>query len=274
MINNNKLPKLKMAVGASLLKNRSILATASLGLLAPGVALAADLPARVAPLAPAPLMAPFNWTGFYVGAFGGLHGMERRNEMLVPGDICDPATFPEGRCETTRPWGGLLGATAGYNWQRGSFVYGIEADFGTAFNNGSSIAVINPAFPNAGGKSEVDMMGTLRARGGFLINDRTLFYLTAGYAALHQKTRFTFGYAGSKSDWVGGLVVGGGFEAAINNNWTVKGEALYIPETNRSRVLDATGPKFFSVKNKNHVIVKLGLNYRFGDGAAPVLARY
>lgn len=249
------------------------LGTAALAVTSP--ALAADLPSSAAPMAPAPAVLPaFTFAGFYAGVFGGVHGMERHEQLLVPGDVCAPATFPEGACRTVRHWGGLAGIAAGYNFQSGSFVYGLEADIAAAFGQASSFGVVNINFPNSVGNTKIDWMGTIRARAGFVVGQATLLYLTAGYAMIHQKSRFTLGYVGSTSGIKGGLVVGGGFETAINNNWSVKGEALFIPSTGSQRVLDATGPKHYTVRNKNHVIVKLGLNYRFGGPAGSVMARY
>ncbi len=252
------------------LRMRATIGTAAMALSAPVVA--ADLPSRAAPVAPAPAMLPaFTFAGFYVGAFGGIHGMERNEENNTVGDPCNGG---EGACRTIRHWGGLAGIAAGYNFQNGNFVYGLEADIAAAFGQGSSFGVVNPSSPNAIGNTSIDWMGTIRARAGFVVGQATLLYLTAGYAMMHQKTRFTLGYTGSTSGLKGGLVIGGGFESAINNNWSLKGEALFIPSTGSQRVVDLTGPKHYTVKNKNHIILKLGVNYRFGGPAGSVVARY
>jgi outer membrane immunogenic protein len=57
----------------------------------------------------APAVAPVdNWAGFYIGAMGG-YGKENTSDVgALSGD--------------------LAGGTAGYNWQTGSVVLGLEAD--------------------------------------------------------------------------------------------------------------------------------------------------
>lgn len=251
-------------------KIKATIGTAALALAAPAVA--ADLPSRAGPIAPMPAPLPaFTFAGFYLGAFGGLHGMEREEENNTIGDTCFGG---EGACRSIRHWGGLAGIAAGYNFQSGKFVYGLEADIALAFNQNSSFGVVNPSVPNSIGNTDIDWMATIRARAGLVVGQSSLIYLTAGYAMLHQKTRYSLGYTGSTSGFKGGLVVGAGFETAINNNWSLKGEALYIPSVGTQRVVDLTGPKHYTVKNKSHVILKLGVNYRFGGAAGPVVSRY
>ena len=95
---------------------------AAAGLLS-GSALASDLPVK-APLHQAPIAAPpYNWSGFYVGAnFGGAWTSGNLN---IPGNNL---------------YGGLTefigGVQAGYNFQAGHFLFGVEGDFdGAAFSH-------------------------------------------------------------------------------------------------------------------------------------------
>src|SRR3990170_2664876 len=86
-----------------------------------GAALAADLPMR----APAPLVAPaplFTWTGFYIGAQVG--AARQRNE-LAESSICVPTCVDRvvGRAD-----GFVGGVHAGFNWQAGVLVFGVEGD--------------------------------------------------------------------------------------------------------------------------------------------------
>ena len=83
-------------------------------------ALAADLP-RGMPPTKAPAFVPgFSWTGFYAGINGG-----------------------------------LVGATVGYNWQTGPFVFGLEGDIDWTHIRGS---FTNAACP-AGCRSEERRVG-------------------------------------------------------------------------------------------------------------------
>ncbi len=87
---------------------------ASGALVSPQCAGAADL--SVAPLykAPPPVTAPaYNWTGFYVGANGGGGWGHSWWQDVSTGVNLS---------------GGQVGGTAGYNWQAGRVVLGVEGD--------------------------------------------------------------------------------------------------------------------------------------------------
>src|SRR5438067_3600060 len=79
-----------------------------------GPAAAADLSTRYQqPLVKAPAYAPlYNWSGFYLGINGG-GGWGR-------------STWD--RADTFNLSGGMVGGTAGYNWQMGQVVLGLEGD--------------------------------------------------------------------------------------------------------------------------------------------------
>src|SRR5262245_26778925 len=89
-------------------------------LLTAGAASAADLRAPIykAP----PLVAAYNWTGFYAGVNAGL-GVGEHSTSL---DILVPGAFHER--VTGSPMGAIGGVQAGYNYQFGSWVLGVEAD--------------------------------------------------------------------------------------------------------------------------------------------------
>src|SRR3954465_4576145 len=84
-----------------------LLASACLFALA-APASAADLAARPYTKAPVAMASVYNWTGFYLGILGGGAGE-------------NSSTDPKMK-------GGFVGGTAGYNWQTGNVVFGIEAD--------------------------------------------------------------------------------------------------------------------------------------------------
>ena len=79
---------------------------------------AADMPAK-APRAPAVI--PYSWTGFYVGAnVGYTWGPWDLSASQI---IFDPSTTHDAKVN-----GALGGVQLGYNWQAGSWVYGLEGD--------------------------------------------------------------------------------------------------------------------------------------------------
>ncbi|MBV9564809.1 MAG: porin family protein [Bradyrhizobium sp.] len=174
---------------------------AALG-MAPAVA--ADLPARTYTKAPA--LAPiYNWTGFYVGGFGG----------YAQEDVSD---FPLK--------GGFGGGTLGYNWQQGQFVYGIEADAA-----GGDVSVSATAFvPFVGPltlSDKFNALGTVRGRVGFAV-DQWLFYGTGGFAWANEKLSGSLlGVTASDSQLRTGWTAGAGVEVMFAPHWSLKAEYLY-----------------------------------------------
>ncbi len=83
-------------------------------------AFAADLPSPSAP----PVLSPplvSDWSGLYAGSF-------------AVGALGSFATStPEGASARGAAWGATTGALAGYDWQSGVLVYGLEGDIGSNF---------------------------------------------------------------------------------------------------------------------------------------------
>jgi outer membrane immunogenic protein len=226
-----------------------LLASACLFALA-APASAADLAARPYTKAPvAPLASVYNWTGFYLGIVGG---------GAWEASSGDP-----------KMKGGFVGGTAGYNWQTGNVVFGVEADGAWADVSASVTgATVVPGFgvATATASSKTDAMGTVRGRIGWAVNN-VLFYGTGGYAWIDNKISLSaLGVTVSDSKWHSGWTVGAGVEAFFAPQWSVKGEYLY-------RSLG--GETYFSgalpTGTLNFHTVQVGVNYHFG---APVVAKY
>ena len=177
------------------------------------------------PRRPMPAYAPqaFSWMGFYIGVNGG-YG------------------FGSDGKDFGNPSGGLVGVTAGYNYQIGQLVLGVESDWDWADLTKSGLY-----------SSRVDDLFTARARAGYAI-DRALLYVTGGYAGAEDKISIA-GF-GSQSDWRNGGVIGGGLEYAFTNNISAKAEYLYEPLADKSF---GTGTK----SDLNLSLVRAGLNYKF-----------
>src|SRR5215467_15669023 len=78
-----------------------------------GAAGAADLAVKAPPMA-APVYLS-DWAGFYIGINGGGGWAETKFDFFTGNNA--------------KPTGGLIGGHAGYNWQYGSVVAGLEVDF-------------------------------------------------------------------------------------------------------------------------------------------------
>src|SRR4029077_20960526 len=125
--------------------------------------------------------------------------------------------------------GYVAGGQAGVNVQTGRWVWGLEADFQAtgqsrsgSFSGGGTTVTVTDKLP---------WFGTLRARTGYAW-DRWLAYVTGGLAYGEFKSDGTatgafagsYSYSTTKAGWV----VGGGLEAFVDKNWTVKFEYLHL----------------------------------------------
>lgn len=224
---------------------------------------AADLAARV-PYYKAPMVAVYDWTGFYFGVNAGI-GMGRNRETLQ---------FPPAASSNTiylQPQGGLAGGQVGYNWQTNSFlgplVIGVEADIQGADLNDSRTTL----FPGIQYSQKLDWFATARGRVG-LASGPVLSYVTAGYAYGNVKTTITEAGLGvfSSDRGEGGWTIGSGVEAALGGNWTGKIEYLYLNFGNRTDNFVLGTPQSLRSELRENIF-RVGLNYRIGGmGYAPV----
>ena len=255
---------------------RILLSTASLGvlgLLSP--AFAADLPYAKAPAATPSV---YDWTGVYVGAFGG-GGFGNHNINNANGTNTAFSDFTANYSST----GGVAGGEAGYNWQSGNYVVGVESDlFWSGIQGNDSSQIANGSFTGVGGAVDADNWrwgGTLRVRGGFTV-DRWLMFFTGGYAfgdIQHTNTPpVGVGPVDKFNVTANGLTAGAGFAYAITNNISAKFEYRYYSFNGYNRPGSAlTG---FTVNGQlpystvsTFSVVSLGLDFKFGG---PVVAKY
>ncbi|MBV8566390.1 MAG: porin family protein [Methylobacteriaceae bacterium] len=252
-----------------------LLALAIASLAVPAVA--ADLPYRKGP--PAPYVPPppiFTWTGLYVGVnAGGIFDESSRGAETNPGILALAPAVPTSY--RARDTGFLGGGQIGYNWQMGSIVAGLEADFqGTSLSSTSTVVA-----PSATGtfKKTLDWLGTARGRLGYTFTPQFLVYVTGGLAfgdtkLTHTLTDTTAGgvlfggttLSGTHSTTQTGWTLGGGGEYAFANNWSVKVEYLYFDLGRRSvTAISAAAPGVVSTvrENEKGSIIRAGLNYKF-----------
>ncbi|WP_314961632.1 porin family protein [Bradyrhizobium cosmicum] len=227
-----------------------LLASACLFALA-APASAADLAARPYTKAPVAVASVYNWTGFYLGIVGG-------------GAWENSSTDPKMK-------GGFVGGTAGYNWQTGNVVFGVEADGAWADVSASATApvLIGGALVPVTTSSRTDAMGTVRGRIGYAVN-QVLFYGTGGYAWIDNKISVSaLGVTVSDTKWHSGWTVGAGVEAFFAPQWSVKGEYLYRSLGGETYFSGLGTPVNTGTLNLH--TVQVGVNYHFGG---PVVAKY
>jgi outer membrane immunogenic protein len=182
-------------------------AVASLLALAAPVS-AADLGGYSRPPEPAYDRVPLDierWTGFYLGAAAGYGFGDGRSR----GDL-GSFSFDQS---------GAVGSIyAGYNWQFGRAVMGVETDIGTGGMSSST---------DIGGArvtTDLNAMGSFRGRAGFLMTPALLLYGTAGWA--WQNMDIGVDGLGSQSQTFWGLQYGIGSELRIAHNVSLRLEYL------------------------------------------------
>jgi outer membrane immunogenic protein len=260
---------------------------------------AADLPARTYTKAPISADPNYDWSGFYVGVnAGGAWGTfgSRTTTDFNPAPLNGPLVYnisnPAENVAALAVLGAQNldassfagGAQAGYNWQRGRLVVGIETDIEYVHLRGA-VSRTGP-MPFLGGffsmtvasQASADWLFTLRPRVGFA-HYNWFFYGTGGLAVteLHANFRYTdnLGPAletGSLSEVKAGWTVGGGVEVVVAQRWSIKAEYLYADFASVSTIsnnLVTFAPLTAFPANIFHHstdlkanIARVGLNYR------------
>jgi outer membrane immunogenic protein len=215
------------------------------GLMAAAMAtpsFAADLP-RPAYKAPV-FVAPFSWSGFYVGINGGYGWGTSDWSSAVASD-------------TIKPKGGLVGGTLGYNMQTGNWVWGIETDIDYSTIDGTNIGT-GICGGAVGCETQNHWLGTARGRVGYAF-DRWLPFITGG--AAYGDVKMTPNSGISETENRLGWTLGGGVEWAFMGAWSAKLEYLYVDLGNATCSTATCGTETDVGFTAN--VVRLGVNYRF-----------
>lgn len=226
-----------------------------------GSALAADISARTYTKAPTAIVAPaYDWSGLYVGVHGG-GGWGKSDWLFMTAQTATSHNID----------GGLGGFQAGYNFQSGAFVFGIEGEYSFADIKGSSLCP-DPTYTCS---TKAKGIGDVAGRVGYAA-DRALFYVKGGgawvedrYDAVRPTPANTATGTETRAGWLAGI----GVEYAFAQNWTVKGEVDYVGlGSNRVSRTATNGLASQDIEvNQSLYMTKVGVNYKFGG---PVLAKY
>jgi outer membrane immunogenic protein len=258
----------------------TIVATAA---LASSGAMAADMAPHAYTKAPAMVSPVTNWSGFYAGVNVGYGWANGDTDFSF---LPTPADFDVNNVSLGAKSNGIIGgAQIGYNWQIGSLVTGLEADFQGSGIKGSGSRVppftIPADFSELAGSSlstqqKLSWFGTVRARLGVTVTPDILLYGTGGLAYGHiENSADTFfpgtpiiEYPASVSSTKTGWVAGAGAEWMFARNWSAKAEYLHIDLGRDSTIADAAPaprPPFqvgYTWHNQFD-IVRAGVNYHF-----------
>ena len=234
-------------------------------------ATAADL--RLPVKTPIAAVPAFSWTGCYVGVHVGGTKMHTSIATDFEGT---------GRTAADNGSGAVAGGQLGCNYQQGNWVFGVEGEGSWSNNRAIHSLFLSPsASESFTTKNTSDF--NIAGRAGIAF-DRTLFYGKGGWAwgsFDYNSTLICCDFFAVRSDISGssnlnGFLVGAGIEHALTRNWTIKLEYNYVDFGSRFLNLHMTpGNEPINVSESlvKHTF-KVGANYLFDLGGAPVVAKY
>jgi len=244
-------------------------------------AYAADLPLKAPPVVVA-----WNWSGFYLG--GNIGYGWGQNPIT---DINDGAFAPGVGYGSFDPEGFLGGFHAGANWQTGRVVVGLEGDLSFADVKGSSQVSAGSGLVSIVDRSStvsrsgtIDLLGSGRARFGYLVTPNVLIYGTGGAAFSDSNRTLAFSdvdtfvppFRGNGSrlvssntlpTWRIGWVAGLGVETRLlDSNWLARLEYLHYDLGNSGGTSGWQAGVAPSLQNTGDLtvdVVRTGLTYKF-----------
>lgn len=180
-----------------------------------------------------------NWTGLYLGINGaGIFGQSDWSKVDAK----------------PKPKGGMIGGTAGFNWQvASSWVIGLEGDGAWADVSGS-----DGCGEDIDCETKSSWRATVRGRAGYVWGT-FMPYLTGGMVAGDVEANRT-GFPGANDTNVG-WTLGIGGEGMLGPHWSAKVEFLYadLGDLSCSAGKCGTATKI----DLHDRIIRGGLNYRF-----------
>ncbi|MBB4066144.1 outer membrane protein [Gellertiella hungarica] len=214
---------------------------------------AADLEAQAAPYE----TGPYDWSGAYVGAAASYSwGKDRTTEYVTA------TGAPRNMFFDYEPKGKSGGIKAGANMQKGSFVFGAEADFELSNLRGTFIDTIE----NLGrGDDNYDWKASLRGRAGIAL-DRFMVYGTGGLAAARIRNVYTLvplrvsePIEDTRYGWTAGI----GVDYALTDNLIAGLEYRYTRFNRYTNVSTVAFPGLSGTQEPSLNDIRITLSYKF-----------
>jgi outer membrane immunogenic protein len=209
----------------------------------------------------------FTWSGFYVGAQVGYAWSEIDTRVSFA-DLSSAGEFEAD---------GLVGGVhAGFTYQLGSVVAGVEGDIEAAGLKGEHrFADLFDAgiVDTLDVETQINVQGSIRARLGFAL-ERALIYATGGVAFANVENTYTATFnpavpvapdreSFESTEW--GWTLGAGLEYAVTDNLTGRVEYRYTKfDTIRNAPSDDNPGPSFDNDVEQHTL-RAGVSYRFGS---------
>ena len=214
----------------------------------------------------------YDWSGVYGGVHAGFIQanvtVEGRGQTIEGQPIIDPLDL-----SYERDFDGFVGgALGGVNFQAGSFVFGLDMDFGGVVADGEGTEHVEGTEEDVRFQHGIDWNAHVRGRLGFAL-DRVLVYGAGGLAVADFDVKSNRGVQSNNDLDDGGHATGwsagGGLEYAATDNLLVRAEFLHDDYTNeKSAVCDVTlvCDKFEVGFTDN--IFRIGVSWKFEGGMA------
>ncbi len=188
------------------------------------------------------------------------------NQGLIPTSMASSYASP------------VIGAQAGYNWQLGSLILGVEADFDAI--RGEKVSRVDTSYFGYSYATETKLnqtwLASLRGRVGFAIMRDWMLYGTGGFAFsdANVSVRVTcprgcdpVNDRPGQADLRRGLMFGAGTEFAFTDHVSFRAEFLHfeLGKANSSAIWQPS-VVYFALDNltkESGNLARLGINYRF-----------
>jgi outer membrane immunogenic protein len=227
----------------------------------------------------------YGWSGLY---FGGNLGTRFTDAKWTTTRVADGAggligpLQPDSDQLDSRAFRG--GLYTGYNWQAGSYVWGVEGELGfgrskhSVANIPGTFAIAYPAGNRDSMTAETGLDTSVRLRAGFLSSPNTLWYATGGLATQQAKiSTECFAFPVSPTGWCAndnsgsvekhliGYTVGGGIESAFRRNWLTRLEYRFSSFNSLDHLFFAGDPvdRFEGGARIETHTLSLGLTYKY-----------
>ncbi len=208
-----------------------------------------------------------DWAGPYIGIGGG-YAMSNTSVNTFPTDFPGIINTPKSGQAGT---GGFLTLSAGYDHALfGPLVVGafVDYDFADTDTHTSSILLSHLGHIKLGDQLSVG------GRVGYLVSPTTLFFSTFGYAHSNPSD-MTMNFGGgdryrASIGSLNGYFLGNGVETMLGSGFSLKAEYRYTSMQAEDAVLGGDESLTNRIKPQIQTI-RLGLNYRFGDGKKEVV---
>jgi outer membrane immunogenic protein len=245
--------------------------------------------AATACLAALPALAETQFDGAYAGVVAGVQAHNSRNARtegtaafltLTPGNA--PANL---RLDYNDGWQG--GLVTGWNGSSGSLVYGVEADLifgnvtGSAAFSGAPIPGLAPDGITTSASQRLGTRGSLRARLGSAVGEKTLLYVTGGLAVGDVRSTAdvvvngapTVAWSGVRDTTRAGWTIGAGAEFKLTAAVSLRGEYLYT-DLGRQSVLAAGNDGVRAISALNGIDYQAGLPTRGGTARIGAIVKF